>query len=175
MSRPLKPPANTPGRATAAGVRAHRWRRRWRCRGLAPVRGHFTNLGKWLQRLFELGAEQGALHPEASPEIDAQAFMATVYGAMLAARAFDDPAVQRDCRNAFSSHSHLTPTAAWRRAPVRLASRAASRARQIQLFDRLSYAEPFLADFASSCSRSTSSLPPAIRLSSWSRVISPLA
>ena len=59
---------------------------------VAPsVRGHFTDLGKWLERLFELGVEQGALRLEASPEIEAQAFMATVYGAMLAARAFDDP------------------------------------------------------------------------------------
>ena len=55
------------------------------------VRGHFTDLGKWLERLFELGVEQGAVHLEASPDVEAQAFMATVYGAMLAARAFDDP------------------------------------------------------------------------------------
>jgi len=35
--------------------------------------------------------EQGTVHLEASPKVEAQAFMATVYGAMLAARAFDDP------------------------------------------------------------------------------------
>ncbi|PWJ94926.1 MULTISPECIES: TetR/AcrR family transcriptional regulator [Mesorhizobium] len=55
------------------------------------VRGHFVDLGKWLERLLELGVKQGAVHLEASPEVEAQAFMATVYGAMLAARAFDDP------------------------------------------------------------------------------------
>jgi len=31
------------------------------------------------------------VHIEASPDIEAQAFMATVYGAMPAARALDDP------------------------------------------------------------------------------------
>ncbi|TIN17638.1 MAG: TetR/AcrR family transcriptional regulator [Mesorhizobium sp.] len=55
------------------------------------VRGHFVDLGKWLERLLELGVKQGAVHLEASPKVEAQAFMATVYGAMLAARAFDEP------------------------------------------------------------------------------------
>ena len=51
------------------------------------VRGHFVDLGKWLERLLELGVEQGSINLEASPDVEAQAFMATVYGAMLAARA----------------------------------------------------------------------------------------
>jgi TetR/AcrR family transcriptional regulator, transcriptional repressor for nem operon len=55
------------------------------------VRGHFVDLGKWLERLLELGVEQGSVNLEASPDVEAQAFMAAVYGAMLAARAFDDP------------------------------------------------------------------------------------
>jgi len=55
------------------------------------VRAHFVDLGKWLERLLELGVEQGSINLEASPDVEAQAFMATVYGAMLAARAFDDP------------------------------------------------------------------------------------
>jgi len=55
------------------------------------VRAHFVDLGKWLERLLELGAEQGSISLQASPYVEAQAFMATVYGAMLAARAFDDP------------------------------------------------------------------------------------
>ena len=57
----------------------------------ASVRGHFVDLGKWLERLLELGVEQGSVNLEASPDVEAQAFMAAVYGAMLAARAFDDP------------------------------------------------------------------------------------
>jgi TetR/AcrR family transcriptional regulator, transcriptional repressor for nem operon len=55
------------------------------------VRGHFADLGKWLERLLKLGVEQGSVHLNASPNVEAQAFMATVYGAMLAARAFNDP------------------------------------------------------------------------------------
>lgn len=55
------------------------------------VRGHFADLAKWLERLLELGVRQGSVRLEASPEVEAQAFMAAVYGAMLAARAFDDP------------------------------------------------------------------------------------
>jgi len=55
------------------------------------VRGHFVDLGTWLERLLELGVEQGSVNLEASPKVEAQGFMATVYGAMLAARAFDDP------------------------------------------------------------------------------------
>ena len=55
------------------------------------VRAHFVDLGKWLERLLELGVEQGSISLQASPYVEAQAFMATVYGAMLAARAFDDP------------------------------------------------------------------------------------
>ena len=57
----------------------------------ASVQGHFVDLGKWLERLLELGVEQGTVHLEAPPDVEAQAFMAAVYGAMLAARAFDDP------------------------------------------------------------------------------------
>ncbi len=57
----------------------------------ASVRGHFVDLGQWLERLLQLGEEQGAVRLDTSPRVEAQAFMATVYGAMLAARAFDDP------------------------------------------------------------------------------------
>ncbi|AZN99942.1 TetR/AcrR family transcriptional regulator [Mesorhizobium sp. M9A.F.Ca.ET.002.03.1.2] len=55
------------------------------------VRGHFADLGNWLERLLELGVQQGSVHLDASPAVEARAFMAAVYGAMLAARAFDDP------------------------------------------------------------------------------------
>lgn len=57
----------------------------------ASVRGHFVDLGRWLQKLLELGVEQGTVRLEASPDSEAQTFMAGVYGAMLAARAFSDP------------------------------------------------------------------------------------
>ena len=54
------------------------------------VRGHFVDLAGWLERVLTLGVEQGAMRLNASPAIEAETFMASVYGAMLAARAFDD-------------------------------------------------------------------------------------
>lgn len=58
----------------------------------AAVRGHFADLGQWLERVLTLGVAQGAMRLEASIAVEAETFMAGVYGAMLAARAFDDPA-----------------------------------------------------------------------------------
>ena len=55
------------------------------------VRGHFVDLSRWLQRILALGVEQGVFKLEASAAVEAEAFIAGVYGAMLAARAFDDP------------------------------------------------------------------------------------
>lgn len=55
------------------------------------VRGHFTDLARWLERVLALGVEQGAMRLEAPAAVEAETFMAAVYGAMLAARAFDDP------------------------------------------------------------------------------------
>ena len=55
------------------------------------VRGHFVDLGEWLARVLALGVKQGTMRLEASAALEAERFMAGVYGAMLAARAFDDP------------------------------------------------------------------------------------
>jgi TetR/AcrR family transcriptional repressor of nem operon len=55
------------------------------------VRGHFTDLAQWLERVLILGVKQGSMRIEASPAVEAETFMAGVYGAMLLARAFDDP------------------------------------------------------------------------------------
>jgi TetR/AcrR family transcriptional regulator, transcriptional repressor for nem operon len=55
------------------------------------VRGHFTDLSRWLEHVLTLGVKQGSMRLESTPAIEAQNFMAAVYGAMLAARAFDDP------------------------------------------------------------------------------------
>ena len=55
------------------------------------VRGHFVDLAAWLERVLTLGVEQGAMRLDAPPALEAETFMAAVYGAMLAARAFDDP------------------------------------------------------------------------------------
>jgi TetR/AcrR family transcriptional repressor of nem operon len=57
----------------------------------AGVQGFFNDLGKWLERVLTLGARQGVMHLEGSPAIEAESFLAAVYGGMLIARAFDDP------------------------------------------------------------------------------------
>lgn len=64
--------------------------------GLPPeiadsVRGHFTELRDWMTRVLTLGVAQRSIRLERSPALEAETFMAAVYGAMLAARAFDDP------------------------------------------------------------------------------------
>lgn len=55
------------------------------------VRGHFNDLAQWLEGVLTLGVEQGTMKPALIPKDEAGIFMAGVYGAMLAARAFDDP------------------------------------------------------------------------------------
>ncbi|WP_249792762.1 TetR/AcrR family transcriptional regulator [Bradyrhizobium sp. BRP22] len=55
------------------------------------VRGHFVDLSTWLERVLSLGVSQGSIRLQDTPAIEAQTFIATVYGAMLAARAWDDP------------------------------------------------------------------------------------
>jgi TetR/AcrR family transcriptional regulator, transcriptional repressor for nem operon len=58
----------------------------------AAVRGHFVDLATWLEQVLSLGVKQGTMRLEAPAAVEADTFMAAVYGAMLAARAFDDPA-----------------------------------------------------------------------------------
>lgn len=55
------------------------------------VRGHFGDLGAWLAGILARGVAQGTMRLQDTPEAEAEALMAAVYGAMLAARAWDDP------------------------------------------------------------------------------------
>lgn len=57
----------------------------------AAVQGHFNDLGRWLERLMALGVRQGTIRLENTPDIASQFFQTTIYGAMLMARAYDDP------------------------------------------------------------------------------------
>lgn len=59
----------------------------------AEVRVYFRFLSAWLASAMERGMEQGALVLAGTPEQEAEAFMATVHGAMLSARAYDDPKI----------------------------------------------------------------------------------
>lgn len=55
------------------------------------VRAHFRALSAWLASILERGAQQGGLHFTGTAEAEAEAFMASVHGAMLSARAYGDP------------------------------------------------------------------------------------
>jgi TetR/AcrR family transcriptional repressor of nem operon len=55
------------------------------------VRGHFADLAQWLEGVLTLGVQQGTMQLELSPKSESENFMAAVYGAMLIARAFNDP------------------------------------------------------------------------------------
>ncbi|TGP24511.1 MULTISPECIES: TetR/AcrR family transcriptional regulator [unclassified Mesorhizobium] len=54
------------------------------------VRAYFRFLSGWLAGVIERGAEQKKLTISAAPRVEAEAFMATVHGAMLSARAYGD-------------------------------------------------------------------------------------
>jgi len=55
------------------------------------VRGHFQDLTAWLAAILKKGAAKGQFALRDSAVIEAKSFMATVHGAMLAARALGDP------------------------------------------------------------------------------------
>ena len=55
------------------------------------VKAHFRFLSAWLTSVLERGAQQGRLHLASAPRVEAEAFMATVHGAMVSARAYGDP------------------------------------------------------------------------------------
>ncbi|AZO26742.1 MULTISPECIES: TetR/AcrR family transcriptional regulator [Mesorhizobium] len=56
------------------------------------VRAYFQFLSGWLTGVIERGVGKGALTISATPRVEAEAFMATVHGAMLSARAYGDTA-----------------------------------------------------------------------------------
>ncbi|WP_413991255.1 TetR/AcrR family transcriptional regulator [Labrys okinawensis] len=57
------------------------------------VRAHFRALSQWLTSVMERGERQGELRLIKTPRAEAEAFMATVHGAMLSARAYGDPEI----------------------------------------------------------------------------------
>jgi TetR/AcrR family transcriptional repressor of nem operon len=57
------------------------------------VRGHFLDLAAWLTALLEHGAAKKIFKLRSAPESEAMALMATVHGAMLAARVHGDAEV----------------------------------------------------------------------------------
>jgi TetR/AcrR family transcriptional repressor of nem operon len=57
------------------------------------VRAHFRSLSAWLTSVLARGARHGELQLVSTPRAEAEAFMATVHGAMLSARAYGDPKI----------------------------------------------------------------------------------
>lgn len=60
------------------------------------VRAHFLDLSNWLEIVLTRGAQMGYYELRGSARQEAESFMAMVYGAMLAARAYGDPKVFAD-------------------------------------------------------------------------------
>jgi TetR/AcrR family transcriptional repressor of nem operon len=57
------------------------------------VRAHFHDLSNWLEVVLTKGSQMGLFDLHNSARVEAATFMATVYGAMLMARAYGDPKV----------------------------------------------------------------------------------
>lgn len=57
------------------------------------VRAYFRFLSGWLASVLERGAAQGVLTLGGTPQAEAEAFMASVHGAMLSARAYGDGSI----------------------------------------------------------------------------------
>ncbi|PRA48170.1 TetR family transcriptional regulator [Ochrobactrum sp. MYb68] len=57
------------------------------------VKAFFRFLSSWLTSLMERGSKEGTLRLSSAPGIEAEAFMASVHGAMLSARAYGTPDV----------------------------------------------------------------------------------
>ena len=57
------------------------------------VRAYFRFLSGWLTSVLERGVQQGTVALSVAPRVEAEAFMATVHGAMLSARAYGDASI----------------------------------------------------------------------------------
>ncbi|MGE7136733.1 TetR/AcrR family transcriptional regulator [Luteibacter sp. NPDC031894] len=55
------------------------------------VRAHFRDLSRWLETVLTVGAQLGVFQLKGAASAEAEAFMSTVYGAMLTARAYGEP------------------------------------------------------------------------------------
>ena len=57
------------------------------------VRQHFLFLSGWLTSVLERGVAEGAIALAGPPRVEAEAFMASVHGAMLSARTYGDSGI----------------------------------------------------------------------------------
>ena len=54
------------------------------------IRAFFNSLSSWLRSVFDQGLQQHNIQIRNEPAVEAEAFMATIHGAMLSARAYGD-------------------------------------------------------------------------------------
>lgn len=57
------------------------------------VQTYFRFLSSWMASVLEQGAQQGRIQLTHTPQVEADIFMATVHGAMLSARAYQDATI----------------------------------------------------------------------------------
>ena len=57
------------------------------------LRAHFRTLSGWLTSVLDRGVKQGTIVLSGSARAEAEAFMATMHGAMLSARAYGEPTI----------------------------------------------------------------------------------
>lgn len=57
------------------------------------IRAYFRFLAGWLTSVIDRGVQQGVIAVTNTPAIEAEAFMATVHGGMLSARAYGDTSI----------------------------------------------------------------------------------
>ena len=76
----------------------------------AAVQRHFNALGLWLERVMELGVKQGTIQLELEPRTSAQFFQTAIYGAMVMARAYGDPAKFTFIVDAFLARMRTGPS-----------------------------------------------------------------
>ncbi|KQV85917.1 TetR family transcriptional regulator [Massilia sp. Root351] len=57
------------------------------------IRAYFRFLSGWLTSLLDRGVQQDVISLRHAPRVEAEAFMATVHGAMLSARAYGDAGI----------------------------------------------------------------------------------
>lgn len=59
----------------------------------AEVTAYFRFMSTWLTSVMERGAREGGLNLSGEPRVEAEAFLASIHGAMLSARAYGMPEV----------------------------------------------------------------------------------
>lgn len=74
----------------------------------SEVQAHFKMFSQWLASVLKRGVQQGKIRPSASIEAEGEAFLATVHGAMLSARASGNPETFKLITTTLLNHLTIT-------------------------------------------------------------------